>query len=201
MTTPRDRAVSDLPGRTLVAGVGNIFLGDDGFGVETVQRLARLPAPAGVGAMGDVGAIEYMDVGIRGVHLAYRLLEGYRHLVLVDALARGAEPGTLCVLDATEEVTGEAPDSPAGPAGPAVDAHALDPAAVLRLIRGLHRSLGAAAPAEVHVVGCEPRDTDEAIGLSPPVAAAVPRAMELVTRLTTGCGVRTTEPAGRSRMD
>ncbi|MEU6062660.1 hydrogenase maturation protease [Streptomyces sp. NPDC047097] len=166
--------MTDGTGGTLVAGVGNIFLGDDGFGVETVRRLAERPAPPGT---------EYLDVGIRGVHLAYRLLDGYRRLVVVDALARGAEPGTVVVLDATEEVAGRG--GALGPGGGvAVDAHSLDPAAVLRLIRDLHRGMGTAAPAGVHVVGCEPLDTAEGIGLSAPVAAAVPYAMAAVDRLT-----------------
>lgn len=84
---------TETPGRTLVAGVGNIFLQDDGFGVETVRRLGALdPSRLPPGT-------ELMDAGIRGVHLAYRLLEGYRTLVLVDLVSRGSPPGTLYTID------------------------------------------------------------------------------------------------------
>ncbi|MFD9033106.1 hydrogenase maturation protease, partial [Streptomyces sp. NPDC059567] len=79
-------------GRTLVAGVGNIFLGDDGFGVETVRRLTREELPP---------TVELADVGVRGVHLAYQLLDGWDTLILVDVTARGGEPGTLYLIDAS----------------------------------------------------------------------------------------------------
>ena len=73
----------------LVAGIGNIFLGDDGFGVEVANRLAAEPMPAGS---------EVADFGIRGVHLAYELLEGYDGVVLVDAVAMGEAPGTVALI-------------------------------------------------------------------------------------------------------
>ena len=86
MTAPAAR-----PGpHTLVAGIGNIFLGDDGFGVEAVRRLAARELPDGV---------EAVDIGVRGVHLAYRLLDGYRTVVLIDAMARGGAPGTVYLVD------------------------------------------------------------------------------------------------------
>src|SRR3954462_334859 len=84
--TPRS---PDRP-RLLIAGVGNIFLGDDAFGVEVVQRLARRPLPEG---------IRVVDFGIRGLDLAYALLDGYEATILVDALPRGGPPGTLYVLE------------------------------------------------------------------------------------------------------
>ncbi|MQY10140.1 Hydrogenase 2 maturation protease [Streptomyces sp. RB5] len=145
--------------RTLVAGVGNVFLRDDGFGVEVVRRLAANPPPDG---------IRVADFGIRGVHLAYELMDGYEGLVLVDALRCGEPPGTLCVLD---------PELPAGP-GPPVDAHDMGPEAVLALLRQLNVSLP-----WVRVVGCEPADLDEGMGLSPAVAGAVDEAVRLVRRL------------------
>jgi hydrogenase maturation protease len=76
--------------RILVAGVGNVFRGDDGFGVAVARRLAHEPLPPGV---------ELRDYGVRGVHLAYELLDGYDLLVLVDAVTRGSPPGTLYVIE------------------------------------------------------------------------------------------------------
>ncbi|MER5378803.1 hydrogenase maturation protease [Streptomyces sp. NPDC002688] len=156
--------------RVLVAGVGNVFLQDDGFGVETVQRLAvRTPElPPGV---------ELMDAGIRGVHLAYRLLEGYRTLVLVDIVSRGGPPGTLYTIDVGPEPPSARPEP-----GP-MDTHAMDPATVLALLHDLHAGAGGTLPEEVYVIGCEPRDTDEGMGLTPPVADAVEAAADLVLDL------------------
>ncbi|GGO87939.1 hydrogenase maturation protease [Wenjunlia tyrosinilytica] len=157
--------------RTLVAGVGNIFLGDDGFGVETVRRLAGHPLPEDV---------DVMDVGIRGVHLAYRLLEGYRRLVLVDTASRGARPGTVHLV--------EAPATAAKAPGPPMDGHSMDPAAVLALVHELREGAGGTVPEQVLVVGCEPMDLDEGIGLSQPVAQAVDRAVDLVLEIVRGPG-------------
>lgn len=84
--------VAGPPAKTLIAGVGNIFLGDDGFGVEVVRRLGEHRLRDGV---------EVVDIGVRGVHLAYQMLDGYHTVLLVDASARGAEPGTVHLLDAT----------------------------------------------------------------------------------------------------
>ncbi|RPK54497.1 Hydrogenase 2 maturation protease [Streptomyces sp. ADI96-02] len=159
------------PRRTLVAGVGNIFLGDDGFGVETVRSLGRLdPAALPPGT-------ELMDAGIRGVHLAYRLLEGYRTLVLVDLVSRGGPPGTLRTID----VGPEPPEVRRAP-GP-LDTHAMDPATVLGLLHDLHAGAGGTLPEAVYVVGCEPGDTSEGIGLTEPVARAVETAAGLVLDL------------------
>ncbi len=161
----------ETPERTLVAGVGNIFLQDDGFGVETVRRLGALDPsrlPRGT---------ELMDAGIRGVHLAYRLLEGYRTLVLVDLVSRGGPPGTLYTID-----VGPRPPETGHRPGP-LDTHAMDPATVLGLLHDLHAGAGGTLPDEVYVVGCEPRDTGEGIGLSPPVEEAVDPAVDLVLGL------------------
>jgi hydrogenase maturation protease len=160
--------------RTLVAGVGNIFLGDDGFGVETVGLLAGQRLPAGV---------DLMDAGIRGVHLAYRLLDGYRRLVLVDAVDRGAAPGTVYVIE-----VGPAEAADVSPAG--LDGHGMDPAAVLRLVTELHAQAGGTLPEQVLVVGCQPLSTEEGIGLSEPVAAATGPAAQVILDLVR----RPTEP-------
>src|SRR5262245_39805418 len=105
--------------RILIAGIGNIFLGDDAFGVEVVRRLVQRPLPDGV---------RVVDFGIRGLDLAYDLVNGYEAVILVDATPRGGQPGTLYVLEPTRE---EMPD--AADAGLMVETHALDPVKVLRL--------------------------------------------------------------------
>ncbi len=142
--------------KVLVAGVGNIFNGDDGFGVAVAQRLAGVELPAGV---------IVRDIGIRGVHLAYELLDGYDALVLVDALAGDEEPGTLTVLEVDRfDATGAV-----------MDAHSMDPRAVLTMLEDLGGSVG-----RVLVVGCQTADVDERLGLSRPVEAAVEGAVRLV---------------------
>ncbi|MEV3986797.1 hydrogenase maturation protease [Nonomuraea sp. NPDC049758] len=145
----------------LVAGIGNVFLGDDGFGVEVVRRLdpAELPATADVA-----------DYGIRGVHLAYELLDGrYDTLILVDAVPLDGPPGTLAVI--------EADDRPAG-GDVAIDGHGLHPDAVLRLLNHLGGGVE-----RVVIVGCRPAVLDEVMELSEPVAAAVEGAVRLVAEL------------------
>jgi hydrogenase maturation protease len=149
--------------RVLVAGVGNLFLGDDGFGPEVARRLAGTELPEGV---------EVVDVGIRGVHLAYQLLDGYDLVVLVDASPRGGEPGSVYVIEPTVEADGAQ--------AAMVDAHDMGPGAVLALLQAL-----GGTPGRVLVVGCEPAEVGERIGLSGPVAAAVDRAVELVRELVT----------------
>jgi len=106
----------------LIAGVGNIFLGDDAFGVEVVHRLLRRRLPV---------EVEVSDFGIRGLDLAYALLDPYDVVILVDALPRGGRPGTVYVLEPSpEELAGSPEDS-------LVEAHALDPVKVLRLVAAL----------------------------------------------------------------
>ncbi|MFJ8111269.1 hydrogenase maturation protease [Streptomyces sp. NPDC096132] len=153
--------------RTLVAGIGNIFLGDDGFGVETARRLAGRDLP---------GAVEVVDIGVRGVHLAYQLLDGYDTLVLVDATARGEAPGTLYVIEY---------DGPGGDTGavPPIDGHRMTPDTVLALLDTLCAGTDGQPPRRVLIVGCEPASIEEGIGLSPPVSEAVPRAVRLIEEL------------------
>jgi len=150
--------------RVLVAGIGNVFLGDDGFGVEVVRRLADRPQPAGV---------EVADYGIRGMDLACAMQADWAAVVLVDAAPLGAAPGTLAVIEP------EVADEPAVP-----DAHGMDPASVLRLVRAL-----GGAPPRTLVVACEPlvrmsgAEPDVLVQLSPPVAAALDGAVALVEDL------------------
>ncbi|MCT9932217.1 hydrogenase maturation protease [Planotetraspora sp. A-T 1434] len=172
--------------RTLVAGVGNVFLGDDGFGVAVARSLAGADLPEGV---------EVADFGIRGIHLAYELTAGrYDATILVDAAPRGKVPGTLYVLEPS--LGGQAGALP-GDAGAFVDGHAMTPEAVLalagalagdRAARGDRPDLGDRGycfdgAGRVLLVGCEPYDTSPGMELSRPVADAVGRAAELVLEL------------------
>jgi hydrogenase maturation protease len=159
--------MSERP-RILIAGIGNIFLGDDAFGVEVARRLAARPQPEGV---------RVVDFGIRGFDLALALTDGCDLAILVDALARGGSPGTLYVIE--PELPGpEIPDV----SGMMVETHGLHPEKVLRLVR----ALGGQVPA-VRVVGCEPAtfgsEEEPAMELSDPVRSAVDEAVRLVESL------------------
>lgn len=154
--------------RTLVAGIGNIFLRDDGFGVETARLLAERDLP---------GHIEVVDVGVRGVHLAYQLLDGYDTLVLVDATARGEAPGTLYVIEH------DADDASPPPGTPALDGHRMTPDTVLALLDTLCAGTGGEPPRRILIVGCEPTSVDEGIGLTAAVSDAVPEAVRLIEEL------------------
>ena len=152
--------------RILVAGVGNIFLGDDGFGVEVVRRLAGRDLPEGV---------EVADFGIRGMDLAYALQDDYDAVVFVDATPRGEESGTVYLIEPEIEEDG----------GVMLDTHGMDPVRVLKLSRAL-----GARPTRTLVVGCEPQvvvsgeDYDDMImELSEPVRAAVEEAVKLIESL------------------
>jgi hydrogenase maturation protease len=195
---------------TLVAGIGNVFLGDDGFGVEVVSRLAGLGVPDGV---------RVVDYGIRGMHLAYDLASGYETAILVDAAPRGEEPGTVYVIepDLSSPVAAETPavtkqssasGSPAAPqatsapdpaaepgpgaagvdaalaASPFFDAHGMQPDVVF----GMLGMLDGGQPGRILVVGCEPASVDYGMGLSEPVAAAVDEAVRIVLDLVAAGG-------------
>jgi hydrogenase maturation protease len=143
----------------LVAGIGNIFLGDDGFGVEVIRRLSH-QLPRGV---------RVVDFGIRGYDLAYALLDGHDFTILVDAVGRGGAPGTLFVIE--PDVTGQS----------AMDAHAMNPESVLQLARAIGPVRG-----RVVLVGCEPATLggeEGHMGLSDPVLAAVDGAAHLIEDL------------------
>ncbi|MGW1101462.1 hydrogenase maturation protease [Streptomyces sp. NPDC002540] len=163
---------------TLVAGVGNVFLGDDGFGVETVRRLSSEPLP---------DHVEAVDIGVRGVHLAYQLLDGYDTLVLIDATRRGGDPGTLYLIEADRP-------GPIEPQEALLDGHRMSPDTVLTLLETLCAGTGCRPPQRTLVVGCEPACVDEGIGLSTPVAAAVPQAVDMVLRLLRDDEHTTTTP-------
>ena len=149
--------------RVLVAGIGNVFMADDGFGVAVAQRLAQRPLPAGV---------DVVDFGIRGMDLVFALGESYDAAVFVDAVPHGEPPGTVFLLEPDLEGAG-------GPV--ALDAHGMDPVKVLALARQL-----GPVPERILVVGCEPLvsmtgDEEELVGdLSEPVRAALDPAVEMV---------------------
>ena len=163
--------------RILVAGIGNVFLGDDGFGVQVVGRLSERELPEGV---------EVVDFGIRGMDLAYALHEDYDLVVFVDATPRGGEPGTVYLIE--PEIEEDEPLS--------LDTHGMDPVKVIRLARAL-----GARPARTLVIGCEPQVIpgrrggsqthpydDMLMELSEPVRAAVEEAAKLVESLVTEVG-------------
>lgn len=156
----------------LVAGVGNIFLGDDAFGVEVVQLLLRRQYPAGV---------EVVDFGIRGVDLAYALLGDYDTLILVDAVPRGGAPGTLYLIEPEMSAN---PEDGAAAGQTGLAAHSMDPANVLAFAQVL-----GARPIRTLIVGCEPAvfggeaEDEMRTELSAPVRAALDGAVRMVDEL------------------
>ncbi|MCA1648451.1 MAG: hydrogenase maturation protease [Chloroflexi bacterium] len=148
--------------KVLVAGVGNIFLSDDGFGVEVARRLSANALPDGV---------KVVDFGIRGIHLAYELLDGYDTAILVDAAPRGGVPGTVYVIEPQVEPSNDQ-------SAALLNAHGMQPDAVL----GLLGVLGGRVD-RVYVVGCEPSNVEEGIGLSEPVERALDEAVRVVQGL------------------
>ncbi len=146
----------------LIAGVGNSWLRDDGFGGEVARRLSELELPAGVSVM---------DAGTGGLDLAYEVMRGYDALVILDVSPQGGEPGTLYVMEPDEQaVPGQIED------GDVINPHAMDPQTVLRFVK----SVGA-WPGKVVVIACEPEDVSEmGWGLSDRVQEAVARAVALV---------------------
>lgn len=156
--------------RTLVAGIGNIFMGDDGFGCEVAQRLGRCKVPAGV---------DVVDFGIRAVDLSYTLGDGYDFVILIDTVKRGGAPGTVYVIQPDLYHSGS--DLETDPGEPLMAAHDLDLAGILRFVA----SLGERGP-RVVLVGCEPECLGGEyghIGLSAAVSAAVDGAVTEVQTL------------------
>jgi hydrogenase maturation protease len=151
-----------LLGKILVAGVGNAWLGDDGFGGEVARRLEQRELPQGVAVM---------DAGTGGLDLAYEVMRGYDALVILDVSRQGGEPGTLYVMEADEDsVANQIED------GEMINPHGMDPHTVLRFVK----SVGA-WPGRVVVIACEPTEVGEMRwGLSDRVGEAVDRAVELV---------------------
>jgi hydrogenase maturation protease len=156
--------------RILVAGIGNIFLGDDGFGSEVVRH---------VPVQQDDSGLRVVDYGIRGMHLAYDLLDDWDALVIVDTVPDRGNPGALHVFEADHESQS---------ATAALDAHSMDPAAVFNSLK----ALGGKPPYTV-VIGCEAGSIDEGIGLTDAVAGAVPRAIRAVEEVV--AGLRSRVPA------
>ncbi|MEO8897931.1 MAG: hydrogenase maturation protease [Candidatus Dormibacter sp.] len=164
-----------MTARVLVAGIGNIFLGDDGFGVAVAQELLR----SGSLTCQDVKVGDY---GIRGYDLAYEILEGYETVVLIDATQRGDLAGTVYVIEADSDAS--VPDVSADPdhGQGAFQGHLMTPAAVFHLVRTMGGTMG-----RVLLVGCEPETFGpQNIGqmeLSQVVADAVPHAVITVERI------------------
>ncbi len=158
----------------LVAGIGNSWLRDDGFGGEVVRRLEQRDLPQGV---------TVVDFGTGGLDLAYEVMRGYDALLLVDASRQGEPPGTLYVMEADEAdvATGIAD-------GDTIDPHAMDPASVLRFVKAV-----GGWPGQVLVIACEPAEVEEVgFGLSPEIRGAVDQAVDLV--LSTIAGLRGDAP-------
>ncbi len=150
----------------LVAGVGNIFLQDDGFGAEVARRLEAHGVPSGV---------TVLDFGTGGLKLAHEVMRGYDALVLVDISRQGGEPGTLYVMEPEpESVDGGLQE------GDAVNPHGMDPRTVLRFVKAV-----GGWPGKVVVIACEPAavgEMDMSIGLSGPVTRALDDAVALVLK-------------------
>jgi hydrogenase maturation protease len=151
--------------RILIAGIGNIFLGDDAFGVEVARAMLQRTQPP---------EAEVIDFGIRSYDLAYALVDPYDAIILVDATPRGGTPGTLYLIEPDLAELGQLQRG-------AIDAHSMDPVSVFQLaasLGGLHTP--------PYLVGCEPAELDcpeGQLGLSAPVREAVPRAIEMIETL------------------
>lgn len=165
--------------RILVACVGNIFLGDDAFGVEVARALSGRALPP---------EAQVIDFGISSYDLAYALSDGYDAAILVDAAPRGHTPGTLYLMELDMAQVGQLQTA-------SVDAHSMNPVNVLQMLPSLENR-----PERLYIVGCEPENVDWANGaLSKPVRATVPKAIDMIEALvhelvnlesktTAGCG-------------
>ena len=162
MTTPPPAL---LKKRVMIAGIGNIFMKDDGFGSAVVQKMSHKQFPEGV---------ELKDFGTGGLKLAYDLMKGYDGLIFIDASARGGTPGTMYLIEPSEDdFSGDLEQG--GPINP----HDADPATVLRFVK----SIGA-WPGKVSIIACEPQTTEDfSIGLSESVNTAIDQAIEMVDEL------------------
>jgi hydrogenase maturation protease len=155
--------------RILVAGIGNIFLGDDAFGCEVIQRIQRRGLPE---------SVRVEDFGIRGFDLAYALMDDYEAVILVDATPRGEQPGTLYTIELDVGALDDA-----GPVEMIVETHGMNPMKVLAMVKAL-----GGEPKRILVIGCEPvlADPDEEqehMGLSEPVEGAIDEAVRMVESL------------------
>jgi hydrogenase maturation protease len=181
--------------RILIACIGNIFLGDDAFGVEVARRLAGRPLPEGV---------HVVDFGIRSYDLAYALMEEWDLVILIDAVPRGGQPGTIYVIEP------ELPSQDA-PQAAALDGHTMNPVAVLQMVAMLRGETGAStgvpslrSNGSLLVVGCEPSpaNPEEAgMELSAPVRAAVDEAIRVIEGLISRFQATSTVGAVLSKED
>jgi hydrogenase maturation protease len=157
--------ITEQKPRILIAGIGNIFLGDDGFGVEVVQRLGQCHLPA---------EVRVVDFGIRGFDLTYALQDGYETTILVDACPHGEKPGTVYVIEPSLDAVDNQEQS-------MVDAHSMNPMNVIRLARAMNAPIK-----RLLLVGCEPETLggeEGAMGLSASVEAAVDVAVKQISSL------------------
>jgi hydrogenase maturation protease len=155
------------PQRILIAGIGNIFLGDDGFGCEVTRRLMMRTWPEGV---------RVVDFGIRGFDLAYALLDGYETTIFIDATPRGDRPGTLYTIEPDLEELDNLDAQ-----GMLVETHGMNPLKVLGMVKSMGGELK-----RILLVGCEPAtlgSEEGQMGLSEPVEAAVEQAVCIVEKL------------------
>jgi hydrogenase maturation protease len=150
--------------KTLIAGIGNVFFSDDGFGPAVIRLLGARPFGHNV---------RVRDFGIAGMHLALEMLEPYDLIILVDAIARDERPGTAFVLEPETEQGGM----------PAADAHAMDVRAVLALYQRLRQDMEPTHAPKILIVGCVPECIDEGMELSQAVRMALPRCAQLVREL------------------
>ncbi|HLH60970.1 MAG TPA: hydrogenase maturation protease [Ktedonobacteraceae bacterium] len=171
---PLENTSQRTTGHILIACIGNIFLGDDGFGVEVAQRLVRRDCPP---------QVRVVDFGIRGIDLAYALMDDYDTLILVDAVPRGGKPGTLYLIE--PDLSGFSPEKGEEAGRVALDNHSMDPVKVLAYARAL-----GAREIRTLLVGCEPTPIGEGagyeemqMGLSEPVQAAVDEAVKMIDSL------------------
>ena len=155
----------------LIAGVGNIFLGDDGFGCEVVRRLSARARPIDA---------HVVDFGIRGFDLAYALMEGYKLTIMVDATPRGGAPGTVYAIEPDLKDLDQFESQ-----ATTIETHAMNPMRVLAFVKSMGGNLN-----RIIIVGCEPETASENAGgdlaLSEPVSAAVDEAIALIELLVSG---------------
>ena len=164
---PQEPDVSDRPKQILIAGIGNTWQRDDGFGSEVARRLEARELPKGVAVI---------DFGTGGLDLAYQVMYGYDALVMIDISRQGGSPGTLYVMEVDEDEVSSGIED-----GDALNPHGMDPETVLRFIK-----LTGGWPGKVIIVACEPLTIEEmGVGLSPVVEEAVGRAVDLVLETAT----------------
>lgn len=152
--------------KTLVAGFGNILLGDDGFGVEVLRRFEARGVPE---------SVDVVEVGIGGFDFVLKLMDGYEQAIVVDLVRRGGAPGTVTTFTPCEGDTTLRE-------GDRIDPHIAEPSRAMKLARYLN-----VLPARIMIVGCEPASCEVGIGLSPQVAAGVERALAAIDSVITPC--------------